>query len=277
MEVDKDTGGVRHNKAEQYLPKIPMLNFEKMVSRSSEINYWTEFVEGISSWLALLDDFYPVELYRASITKEVVLQNSLEKRPAARSARFHNLLKQSLGTFQRGLDVVRQAEQQQLGAACGYEAFRRLNLEFGIQSRMEASAIREAVLGYRPARAQTEEETPQGSTAALGGFANHLTGLLRAALSNRAWSTVTSKSPASQKANSDSDSPVDHGKESPQLVATDETPWIEEVETPAVFVKAAPERTKGPQLSITEPKVARSKARPPPPVLPDREVSRGPE
>ena len=52
----------------------------------------------------------------------------------------------------------------------------------------------------------TEEETPQGSTAALGGFANHLTGLLRAALSNRAWSTVTSKSPASQKANSDSDS-----------------------------------------------------------------------
>ena len=51
MEVDKDTGGVRHSKAEQYLPKIPTLNFEKMVSRSSEINYWTEFVEGISSWL----------------------------------------------------------------------------------------------------------------------------------------------------------------------------------------------------------------------------------
>ena len=70
----------------------------------------------------------------------------------------------------------------------------------------------------------TEEETPQGSTAALGGFASHLTGLLRAALSNRAWSTVTSKSPASQKASSDSDSPVDHGKETPQLVATNKTP-----------------------------------------------------
>ena len=37
MEVDKDTGGVRCSKAEQYLPKIPMLNYEKMVSRSSEI------------------------------------------------------------------------------------------------------------------------------------------------------------------------------------------------------------------------------------------------
>ena len=96
MEVDKDTGGVMHSKAEQYLPKIPMLNYEKMVSRSSEINYWTEFVEAISSWLALLDDFYPVELYRASITDAVVRQDALEKGPAARSSRFHNLLKQSL-------------------------------------------------------------------------------------------------------------------------------------------------------------------------------------
>ncbi|OLP85402.1 hypothetical protein AK812_SmicGene33605 [Symbiodinium microadriaticum] len=152
MEVDKDTGGVRHSKAEQYLPKIPMLNCEKMVSRSSEINYWTEYVEAISSWLALLDDFYPVELYRASITDSVVRQDALEKGPAARSSRFHNILKQSLGSFQRGLDVVRQAEQQQMGAACGYEAFRKLNLEFGIQSRMEASAIRESGLSYRPGK-----------------------------------------------------------------------------------------------------------------------------
>ena len=152
MEVDKDTGGVRHSKAEQYLPKIPMLNYEKMVSRSSEINYWTEYVEAISSWLALLDDFYPIELYRARITDSVVRQDALEKGPAARSSRFHNLLKQSLGSFQRGLDVVRQAEQQQMGAACGYEAFRKLNLEFGIQSRMEASAIRESVLNYRPGK-----------------------------------------------------------------------------------------------------------------------------
>ena len=36
------------------------------------------------------------------------------------------------------------------------------------------------------------------------------------------------------------------------------------------------ERTKGPQLSITEPKVARSKARPPPPVLPDRRFPEAP-
>ena len=30
------------------------------------------------------------------------------------------------------IDIVRQAEQEQLGAACGYEALRKLNLEFGI-------------------------------------------------------------------------------------------------------------------------------------------------
>ena len=152
MEVDRDTGGVRHHKAERYLPKIPMLAFEKMNTRSNEINYWSEFVESVNSWLALLDDFYPMELYRATITNNVVRQDGLERGPAARSARFYHLLRQSLGTFQRGLDIVRQAEQEQLGAACGYEAFRKLNLEFGIQSRMEATSLRETVLAYRPGK-----------------------------------------------------------------------------------------------------------------------------
>ena len=112
MEVEKDTGGVRHHKAEQYLPKIPMLAFDKMTTRANEINYWSEFVESVNSWLALLDDFYPIELYRATITDHVVRQDSLEKGPAARSARFHHLLRQSLGTFQRGLDIVRQLDKQ---------------------------------------------------------------------------------------------------------------------------------------------------------------------
>ena len=118
MEVDRDTGGVRHHKAEQYLPKIPMLAFEKMNTRSNEINYWSEFVESVNSWLALLDDFYPMELYRTTVTNNVVRQDGLERGPAARSARFYHLLRQSLGTVQRGLDIVRQAEQEQLGAAC---------------------------------------------------------------------------------------------------------------------------------------------------------------
>ena len=53
------------------------------------------------SWLSLLDDFYPTELYRAMITPTEIQQSSLEKGPAARSARFLHLLRQSLGDFQR--------------------------------------------------------------------------------------------------------------------------------------------------------------------------------
>ena len=152
MEVDKDTGGVRHWKAENYIPKIPMLEHQKMTTRVNEISYWSQFVESLSSWLALLDDFYPQELFRAIITTNEIEQNSLEKGPAARSARFLNLLKQSLGDFQRALDLVRQCEQRQYGAACGYEAFRKLNQEFGVQSRMEATSLRESVLQYRPGK-----------------------------------------------------------------------------------------------------------------------------
>ena len=36
MEVDRDTGGLRHNKAENYSPKISMLSDEKMGMRASE-------------------------------------------------------------------------------------------------------------------------------------------------------------------------------------------------------------------------------------------------
>ncbi|CAE7605206.1 unnamed protein product [Symbiodinium natans] len=152
MEVDKDTGGVRHSKAESYIPKIPMLEYQKMTTRTSEISFWSQYVEGVMSWLSLLDDFYPTELYRAMITPTEIQQSSLEKGPAARSARFLHLLRQSLGDFQRALDIVRQAEQSQLGAACGYEAFRRLNTEFGVQSRIEATSLREAVLQFRPGK-----------------------------------------------------------------------------------------------------------------------------
>ena len=67
------------------------MSFEKMGTRAGEIATWAEYVESISSWLALLDDFYPVELYRATITDVQGNQNALEKGPAARSARFHNL------------------------------------------------------------------------------------------------------------------------------------------------------------------------------------------
>ena len=39
---------------------------------------------------------------------------------------------------------MKQCEQLQLGASCGYESFRKLNVEFGIQSRLEATSIRES-------------------------------------------------------------------------------------------------------------------------------------
>ena len=44
MEVDKDTGGVRHSKAESYIPKILMLEYQKMTTRTSEISFWSQYV-----------------------------------------------------------------------------------------------------------------------------------------------------------------------------------------------------------------------------------------
>ena len=64
MEVDKDTGGVRHTKAENYLPKkIPDAESREnnQGRRRSIIGANTL---SVTSWLALLDDFYPIELHR---------------------------------------------------------------------------------------------------------------------------------------------------------------------------------------------------------------------
>ena len=47
---------------------------------------------------------------------------------------------------------MKQCEQLQLGASCGYESFRELNIEFGIQSRLEATSIRESTLAFRLAK-----------------------------------------------------------------------------------------------------------------------------
>ena len=155
MEVEKDTGGVRHWKAENYIPKIPVLDPKKRPQESLRSVTGLSSLKACHLWLALLDDFYPKELYGAITIPTEIEQNSLEKGPAARSARFLNLLRQSLGDFQRALDIVRQCEQKQFGAAGGYEAFRKLHLGFGFQSRMEATSIREAVLGFRPGKAIT--------------------------------------------------------------------------------------------------------------------------
>eukprot|EP00439_Symbiodinium_sp_Y106_P010377 s6687_g1.t1 len=69
MEVDKDTGGVRHNKAENYLPKIPMLSHEKMGTRASEIANWAEkFAAWSKLWLRVVPEaqlgvWDPVEVF----------------------------------------------------------------------------------------------------------------------------------------------------------------------------------------------------------------------
>ena len=64
MEVDKDTGGVRHNKAENYLPKIPMLSHEKMTSRASEINIGANTLRVLQVGLLCLTTSTPKKLSR---------------------------------------------------------------------------------------------------------------------------------------------------------------------------------------------------------------------
>ena len=143
MDVDEGGAPIRNPKAESYVPKLPAIDGVKMSKgRRSEIEGWADFLEQFLPWIALFDDRIPEELHRAIASEVTIKQSSLDKGQSVRSTRTFLNLKQSLQSFPRGLDVVKQVEKEQLGSPAGYECMRRLHQELSVASRIEASTLR---------------------------------------------------------------------------------------------------------------------------------------
>ena len=134
MDVDEGGAPIRNPKAESYVPKLPAIDGVKMSK---------------GPWIALFDDRIPEELHRAIASEVTIKQSSLDKGQSVRSTRTFLYLKQSLQSFPRGLDVVKQVEKEQLGSPAGYECMRRLHQELSVASRIEASTLRNEALQYR--------------------------------------------------------------------------------------------------------------------------------
>ena len=131
-------------------PSLPAIDGVKMSKgRRSEIAGWADFLEQPLPWIALFDDRIPKELHRAIASEVTIKQSSLDKGQSVRSTRTFLYLKQSLQSFLRGLDVVKQVEKEQLGSPAGYECMRRLHQELSVASRIEASTLRNEALQYR--------------------------------------------------------------------------------------------------------------------------------
>ena len=142
MDVDEGGAPIRNPKAESYVPKLPAIDGAKMSKgRRSEIEGWADFLEQFLPWIALFDDRIPEELHRAIASEVTIKQSSLDKGQSVRSTRTFLYLKQSLQSFPRGLDVVKQVEKEQLGSPAGYECMRRLHQELSVASRIEASTL----------------------------------------------------------------------------------------------------------------------------------------
>ena len=65
MEVDEGGAPIRNPKAENYVPKMPLLDGSKMSrGRRSEIETWVEYLEVFLPWIALFDDRIPSEVQK---------------------------------------------------------------------------------------------------------------------------------------------------------------------------------------------------------------------
>ena len=157
MEVDEGGAPIRNPKAENYVPKMPLLDGSKMSKgRRSEIETWVDYLEVFLPWIALFDDRIPSEVQKYLTRDTAILNNSLPKGESIRSTRLFLYLRQSFSNYPRGLDILKQIEREQLGVSAGYEAMRRLHQDLSVCSRIEASTLREEVLRYSPPKITKE-------------------------------------------------------------------------------------------------------------------------
>ena len=157
MEVDEGGAPIRNPKAENYVPKMPLLDGGKMSKgRRSEIEAWVDYLEVFLPWIALFDDRIPSEVQKYIAREEAIVNNSLPKGESIRSTRLFLYLRQSFSNYPRGLDILKQIEREQLGVSAGYEAMRRLHQDLSVCSRIEASTLREEVLRYSPPKVTKE-------------------------------------------------------------------------------------------------------------------------
>ena len=80
------------NRAEKYLPQIPILDYSKMgKSRMAEVEEWLRFTDVFSAWLALIDESYVNELKLCRGYATEINQSTFAPAIAARSAKVNYL------------------------------------------------------------------------------------------------------------------------------------------------------------------------------------------
>ena len=129
--------------------EIPEVPAKEWKGRHQEILGFCTWMELFCSWLNLISDRYPAECRSALQETRPIARHLLQAEVSVRSTRLLSYLKQAVAGWTRAEALIAHyVSTVPFGEAHGYEAFRKLNVEFGLQNRSEALALRESVLAF---------------------------------------------------------------------------------------------------------------------------------
>ena len=137
-------------KAEKWLPSVPKPAVDGWKTREQEISGYQDFLVDLRAWAALASSEFAAEIDQASRWHSEIIMATLTKPQQVRSTRLLSILKSAFSGHGRTENLIR-AFQAGIGFAGvplkaysdnGYELLRILTMEYSLQSRTEAIALR---------------------------------------------------------------------------------------------------------------------------------------
>ena len=158
------------SKTEKWLPGLPKALVETWKDREAEITGFLDFVTELRAWASLVSPKFAAEIHNATQCQGEILMASLTREQQARASRLVAILQSSFKGHGRAEAIIRAftegvAPTGSYTAAVygenGFELLRVLTLEFTLQSRAEALALRAELMqrSFAPGKTETSQGT----------------------------------------------------------------------------------------------------------------------
>ena len=126
---------------------MPTLDSNKFKGGLEEITGFETYVESLISWVGLISDSFANEISFSVCAAVEIRQEDLTAQQVSRGLRLLNILKSSFQSIPKAAMILSPyAERHANFAVNGFEALRRLSMEFYVRTRSEAMNFRAQII-----------------------------------------------------------------------------------------------------------------------------------